>query len=47
VLIKSAAMPSKGWSKRFDEPIALDDGATLRKLRDAIQFLGKTVPKGR
>ena len=31
----------------FDEPIALDDGATLRTLRDAIQYLGKTVPKGR
>jgi len=40
-------MASKGWSKRFDEPIALDDGAALRTLRDAIQYLGKTVPKGR
>jgi hypothetical protein len=33
------------WSKRFDEPIELDDGSTLRTLRDAIQYLGKTVPK--
>jgi len=46
VLIKSAEMPSKGWPKCFDEPIALDDGATLRTLRDAIQYLGKTCSKG-
>lgn len=38
-------MPNKGWSKRFDGPIVLDDGTTLRTLRDAIQYLGKTVPK--
>jgi hypothetical protein len=33
------------WSKRFDEPIVLEDGTTLRTLRDAIQYLAKTVPK--
>lgn len=38
-------MASKGWSKRFDEPIVLDDGTTLLTLRDAVQYLGKTVPK--
>jgi uncharacterized protein YvpB len=34
-----------GWSKRFDEPIMLDDGTKLTTLRDAIQYLGRTVPK--
>ena len=38
-------MASDGWSKRFDEPIVLDDGTMLRTLRDAIQYLAKTVPK--
>jgi hypothetical protein len=38
-------MASKGWSKPFDEPIELEDGTTLRTLRDAIQYFGKTVPK--
>jgi hypothetical protein len=33
------------WSKRFDEPIKLPDGTTLRTLRDAVQYLAKTVPK--
>jgi hypothetical protein len=33
------------WSQRFDDPIELPDGTTLRTLRDAIQYLGKTVPK--
>jgi hypothetical protein len=33
------------WSKRFEEPIVLDDGTTLRTLRDAIQHLADTVPK--
>src|SRR5262245_45698596 len=38
-------MPSDGWSKRFDEPIALDDGTKLTTLREAVEYLGKTVPK--
>jgi hypothetical protein len=38
-------MASKGWSTRFDEPIVLDDGTRLVTLRDAIQYLAKTVPK--
>jgi hypothetical protein len=33
------------WSRRFDEPIVLQDGTTLRTLADAIQNLAKTVPK--
>jgi hypothetical protein len=37
-------MASKGWSKRFDVPIVLEDGNTLRTLRDAIRYLVKTVP---
>jgi hypothetical protein len=37
-------MSSKGWSKRFEVPIVLEDGTTLRTLRDAIQHLVKTVP---
>jgi hypothetical protein len=38
-------MTDKGWSKRFDEPIVLDDGTMLITLRDAITYLGETVPK--
>ena len=34
-----------GWLTRFDEPIVLDDGTRLTTLRDAIQYLAKTVPK--
>jgi hypothetical protein len=33
------------WSKRFDEPIVLEDRTTLRTLRQAIRYLPKTVPK--
>jgi hypothetical protein len=33
------------WSKRFDEPIVLEEGTTLRTLQDAVQYLAKTVPK--
>ncbi len=32
------------WSRRFDEPIILADGTTLRTLREAIAYLVKTVP---
>jgi hypothetical protein len=38
-------MADKDWSKRFDEPIVLDDGTTLTTLRQAIEYLAKTVPK--
>jgi hypothetical protein len=41
----SNLMGSKGWLQRFDEPIVLDDGTTLSTLRDAIQYLAKTVAK--
>ena len=30
------------WLKRFDEPIVLEDGTTLRTLRNAIQHVAKT-----
>jgi hypothetical protein len=36
-------MADKDWSKRFDEPIVLDDGTTLTTLRQAIEYLAKTV----
>lgn len=38
-------MADKGWSKRFDEPIVLDDGTTLANLRQAVAYLAKTVQK--
>ena len=38
-------MASKGWLKRFDEPIVLDDGTTLTTLQQAVAYLAKTVPK--
>jgi hypothetical protein len=38
-------MANKGWSKRSDEPIVLDDGTTLTTLRQAIEYLANTVPK--
>ncbi len=33
------------WSRRFEEPIVLADGTTLRTLRDAVQYLANTVPQ--
>src|SRR5205814_328526 len=41
----SSQMANKGWSKRFEEPIVLDDGKTLATLRQAIEYLAKTIPK--
>src|SRR5690242_13908022 len=42
----SSQMASKdGWSRRFEEPIVLDDGTTLTTLRDAIRYLAETVPE--
>ena len=38
-------MASRGWSTRFEDPIVLDDGTTLSTLRDAVQYLARTVPK--
>jgi hypothetical protein len=38
-------MANNGWSKRFDEPIVLDDGTTLTTLQEAVTYLAKTVPK--
>ena len=33
------------WLRRFDVPIITPDGKQLATLRDAIQYLGETVPK--
>jgi hypothetical protein len=33
------------WSRRFDEAIVLEDGTKLTTLRQAIQYLAKTVTK--
>jgi hypothetical protein len=30
------AMPLKGWSRQFDDPIQTGDGGELRTLRDAV-----------
>lgn len=38
-------MATKGWSTRFDDPIVLDDGTKLTTLREAVQYLARTVPK--
>ena len=33
------------WSDKFDEPIELSGGKKLLTLKDAVDYLGKTVPK--
>jgi hypothetical protein len=38
-------MANKGWSKRFADPIVLDDGTTLTTLQQAVAYPAKTVPK--
>jgi hypothetical protein len=39
-------MPAtKGWSRRFGEPIELPDGRKLRTLKEAIAWLAKEIPK--
>jgi hypothetical protein len=39
-------MPAtKGWSRRFDEPIKLPDGRKLRTLKEAIAWLAKEIPQ--
>jgi hypothetical protein len=34
-----------GWSRRFDDPIALPDGGELTTLKQVVAYLAKTVPK--
>ncbi|MDA9521451.1 hypothetical protein XI06_14075 [Bradyrhizobium sp. CCBAU 11434] len=34
----------KGWSRPFDDPIRLNDGRTLRTLRDAGEYIA-ALPK--
>ena len=36
--------PSSGWSREFDEPIELPDGAKARRLRDAASYI-TALPK--
>jgi hypothetical protein len=38
-------MANNSWSKRFDEPIVLEDGTALHTLAQAIHYLADTVPK--
>jgi hypothetical protein len=38
-------LSSEGWSRRFDDPIVLPDGAKLTTLREAVAYLARTVPK--
>jgi hypothetical protein len=35
------------WSRRFDEPIVLEDATTLRTQAHSIQYLADTVPKAK
>lgn len=35
----------KSWKRRFENPIILDDGTTLKTLQEAVAYLAKTVPK--
>jgi hypothetical protein len=39
-------MANKGWMKRFDEPIVLDDGTTLATLREAVATRVSSRNKG-
>ena len=34
-----------GWQRCFDDPISFPDGTNLSTLRQAIEYLVKTVPK--
>ena len=34
-----------GWSRRFDEPIKMPDGKTLRTLKDAAEYVLALPPK--
>ena len=36
---------ASGWSRKFDAPIILPNGKKLVTLNDAIDYLGKSVPK--
>jgi hypothetical protein len=37
-------MNAAGWARKFDTPIAIDDGAVLTKLRDAGRYV-TALPK--
>jgi hypothetical protein len=37
-------MAGRGWDQRFDMPIELPDGTTLKTLRDAIKHRAATIP---
>lgn len=34
-----------GWDRRFEDPIPLPDGTRLTTLKQAIEYLARTVPK--
>jgi hypothetical protein len=36
---------AKNWKRRFEYPIELPDGTTLKTLAEAVAYLAKTVPK--
>jgi hypothetical protein len=36
---------TKGWLRKFDDPIETPDGARLNTLKEAVAYLAKTVPK--
>jgi hypothetical protein len=38
-------MANKGWSKRFDEPIVLDDGTTLTTLQQQSPISPKSFQR--
>jgi len=38
-------MKDKGWSRRFDDPIALSDGRELATLRDAGDYVTGLPPE--
>jgi hypothetical protein len=39
-------MLTKGWQRRFDDPITLPDGRLLKTLRDAGEFVAR-LPKAK
>jgi hypothetical protein len=42
---RAGVISDRGWAKEFGSTIEPPDGRRLRTLREAIQYLGKTVPK--
>lgn len=36
---------ARNWKRRFDDPIVLPDGTTLKTLSEAVAYLAETVPE--